>query len=183
MHYAADKVLPLGSSRNGMDCWGGEISIASLPNLFPRIIENKIDYSWTKTQASRFISSILLGIPIPCIYIAIVDDNNFILNGWQRIRTIVDFTKGNSEILAAAYHSDSPLHYIQQDNDTISFNDLSTMEMDRYLATSLHSVLVRLSSSYDIQRTLFDITSRINPKAQERIHRELLAYHEIKNRN
>lgn len=49
-------------------------------------------YRWDSTQKSRFIESILLGIPIPSIFVAADDDGRWqLVDGLQRISTILQF--------------------------------------------------------------------------------------------
>lgn len=52
-------------------------------------------YVWTKNEASRFIDSILLGLPVPSIFLAKTNDNKrLIVDGYQRIMTIYDYMEG-----------------------------------------------------------------------------------------
>jgi len=50
-------------------------------------------FRWSKLQKSRFIESILLGIPIPSIFVAQRDDGVWdVVDGVQRLSTIFEFT-------------------------------------------------------------------------------------------
>lgn len=52
-------------------------------------------YVWTKNEASRFIDSILLGLPVPSIFLAKTPDNKrLIVDGYQRIMTVYDYMEG-----------------------------------------------------------------------------------------
>ncbi|UVD79372.1 DUF262 domain-containing protein [Myroides albus] len=54
-------------------------------------------YVWEKTEASRFIESILLGLPVPSIFLANTqDDKKLIIDGYQRIMTVYDYVKNGS---------------------------------------------------------------------------------------
>ena len=49
-------------------------------------------YVWTKNEASRFIDSILLGLPVPSVFLAKTsDDKRLIVDGYQRIMTVYDY--------------------------------------------------------------------------------------------
>ncbi len=51
-------------------------------------------YVWSKLEASRFIDSILLGLPVPSIFLAKTsDERKLIVDGYQRIMTIYDYVK------------------------------------------------------------------------------------------
>lgn len=52
-------------------------------------------YVWNKLEASRFIDSILLGLPVPSIFLAKEnDETKLIVDGYQRIMTVYDYMKG-----------------------------------------------------------------------------------------
>ena len=53
-------------------------------------------YVWTKKQADRFIESLLLGLPIPGIFLSTDRSTNrrFVIDGGQRLRTIRAFMDG-----------------------------------------------------------------------------------------
>ncbi len=52
-------------------------------------------YVWSKNEASRFIDSLLLGLPVPSIFLAKTSNNKrLIVDGYQRIMTVYDFVKG-----------------------------------------------------------------------------------------
>lgn len=49
-------------------------------------------YVWSKNEASRFIDSILLGLPVPSIFLAKTEDKRLlIVDGYQRIMTIFEY--------------------------------------------------------------------------------------------
>lgn len=53
------------------------------------------NYVWTKKEASRFIDSILLGLPVPSIFLAKTPESKLlIVDGYQRIMTVYDYING-----------------------------------------------------------------------------------------
>lgn len=51
-------------------------------------------YVWGKSEASRFIDSILLGLPVPSIFLAKTkDEKRLIVDGYQRIMTVYDYVE------------------------------------------------------------------------------------------
>lgn len=51
-------------------------------------------YVWNRNEASRFIDSILLGLPVPSIFLAKTpDEKRLIVDGYQRIMTVYDYVK------------------------------------------------------------------------------------------
>ncbi|MEG0692818.1 MAG: DUF262 domain-containing protein [Oscillospiraceae bacterium] len=56
--------------------------------------EMQRNYVWTKNEASRFIDSVLLGLPVPSIFLAKTkEEKRLIVDGYQRIMTIFDYVK------------------------------------------------------------------------------------------
>lgn len=53
-------------------------------------------YVWTQIQASRFIESRILGLPVPGVFLSQESENNrlLIVDGQQRILSIANFYKG-----------------------------------------------------------------------------------------
>ncbi|MFX4223323.1 MAG: DUF262 domain-containing protein [Thalassobaculum sp.] len=53
-------------------------------------------YVWTQKQASRFIESLLLGLPIPSVFVAKERDSSrhLIIDGQQRLKTLQYFFEG-----------------------------------------------------------------------------------------
>jgi uncharacterized protein with ParB-like and HNH nuclease domain len=54
------------------------------------------DYVWTINDASRFIESLLLGLPVPGVFLAKEKDSNklLVIDGQQRLKTLQFFYKG-----------------------------------------------------------------------------------------
>lgn len=51
-------------------------------------------YVWGRKEASRFIDSVLLGLPVPSIFLAKTkDEKRLIVDGYQRIMTVYDYVE------------------------------------------------------------------------------------------
>jgi len=82
-----------------ISCWGADLSFRE---LIARYDENEMVkpemqryYVWDKSEASRFIDSILLGLPVPSIFLAKTKDEKLlIIDGYQRLMTVRDYVKG-----------------------------------------------------------------------------------------
>jgi hypothetical protein len=54
------------------------------------------EFVWNRTQMDRFIESLLLGYPIPGIFLVQQADKRYlVLDGQQRLRTLADFYRGD----------------------------------------------------------------------------------------
>ncbi len=77
--------------------WGADPSVRELINQYEdgdiEKPELQRKYVWTKKAASRFIESLLLGLPVPSIFLANLEPSGkrLIIDGYQRIRTLYDF--------------------------------------------------------------------------------------------
>ena len=76
--------------------WGADPSVRELITQYEDgdIIKPELqrNYVWDKKEASRFIESLLLGLPIPSIFLAnVADDKRLIIDGYQRLTTLVDY--------------------------------------------------------------------------------------------
>lgn len=79
--------------------YGNDMSLRQIVDMYNEGEIEKPDlqrkYVWTKDEASRFIDSVLLGLPVPSIFLAKTKDNRLlIVDGFQRIMTVSDYLKG-----------------------------------------------------------------------------------------
>jgi Protein of unknown function DUF262 len=114
------------------------------------------EMAWDEPRQSKFIESVLLGLPIPYLFVAdIRDDENDlgrleIIDGSQRIRTLTRFIE-NELIL-------SGLKKLTQLND-FRFSDLPLSRQRRFNRTTLRMIQLTESADEEVRRDLFE---RIN---------------------
>jgi len=87
----------IASARRDISPDGYEMSIGEIMSLY-KDGEIKINpayqrlFRWSLTQKTRFIESLLLGIPIPPIFVFTTDDGKWeLIDGLQRLSTILEF--------------------------------------------------------------------------------------------
>ena len=81
-----------------INSWGADLSFRELISMYDEdeLLKPELQrkYVWEKPEASRFIESILLGLPVPSIFLANTkEDKKLIIDGYQRIMTVFDFVK------------------------------------------------------------------------------------------
>lgn len=81
--------------------YGVDFTVRELVEMFKDndLIKPKLqrNYVWERVEASRFIESLLLGLPVPGIFFAARPDKKYlIVDGYQRIRTLYDYIIGNN---------------------------------------------------------------------------------------
>lgn len=89
--YSDDSLFNINS-------WGADLSFRELITMYneDELIKPELQrkYVWTKDEASKFIDSLLLGLPVPSIFLAKVGDQKLIIDGYQRLMTVYDFVNG-----------------------------------------------------------------------------------------
>lgn len=77
--------------------WGADPSVRELIEQYKEgdIVKPELQrkYVWKKRDASRFVESLLLGLPVPSIFLANMEPSGkrLIIDGYQRIRTLYDY--------------------------------------------------------------------------------------------
>ena len=92
MEYSDDDLYNINS-------WGADLSFREIITMYEEgeLLKPELQrkYVWTRTEASRFIDSILLGLPVPSVFFAKEQDETMlIIDGFQRIMTVHDYVKG-----------------------------------------------------------------------------------------
>lgn len=80
--YSDDSLFNISS-------WGADLSFRELVSMYNdnELVKPELQrkYVWDKIEASRFIESILLGLPVPSIFLAQSGSQKLIVDGYQRI--------------------------------------------------------------------------------------------------
>lgn len=113
---------------------------------------------WPERHKSRFIESLLIGIPIPFLFVADVSNEEDpdkagrleIVDGVQRIRTLADFLTGN-HVLGNLERLDSL--------NGFRFFDLHPSRQRRFRRATLRLIELTETVTEDVRREMFD---RIN---------------------
>jgi uncharacterized protein with ParB-like and HNH nuclease domain len=152
-------------------------------SLVKRIIDGDVfippfqrEYRWDRKRASRFIESLLLGLPVPGIFLSREEGTNrlLVIDGNQRLRTLEYFYKGifkdgkefslqfvQSQYLGATYQS------ISEDDRRILDNAI------------LHATIVKQDKPSDDDSSIYHIFDRLNTGGVNLTAQELRAclYH------
>jgi hypothetical protein len=154
-----------------------EIKIDSYPMSIGEIIsiyrDNELEihpefqrfYRWDNEQKSRLIESILLGIPIPPIYVAQKQSGHWdVIDGQQRLSTILEFShnlKGsNGDILPALILQGTKLlpslDGVSWDNNELFTEDLKLGFKREKLTFTI------IKEKHDSENTKYELFQRIN---------------------
>lgn len=168
MAYSDDDLYNINS-------WGADLSFREIITMYEEgeLLKPELQrkYVWTRTEASRFIDSILLGLPVPSVFFAKEQNETMlIIDGFQRIMTVNDFVNG-------IFSGDGKIFKLSN-SDNINarwrgkaFAELEAEEKRRIKNTTIHAII--FEQKYPRNDTgMFQIFERINTggrtlKAQE----------------
>lgn len=115
------------------------------------------NFVWTPKQRSRFIESVFLGVPIMPFLVSISGDEAEleIIDGSQRIRTLVEYCDNNLKLVG--------LEKLSSLNGT-TFNDLSRNRQNKFLLRDFRFHVVTERATPDIRA---DIFNRVNTSSNK----------------
>lgn len=120
-------------------------------------------YVWDKKEASRFIDSILLGLPVPSIFLAKTeDDRRLIVDGYQRIMTVYDYV--NRGVFGGDGKSFdlSKSDVINQRWRGKTYKELTESEQRKIRNTPIHAIVFEQKEPRDDDSGMYQIFERIN---------------------
>lgn len=148
-----------------INSWGADLSFREIITMYDddELLKPELQrkYVWSRAEASRFIDSILLGLPVPSVFFAKEpNETMLIIDGFQRIMTVYDYVKGvfsgdgkvfklsNSENINARWRGKA-------------FAELDIEEKRRIRGTTIHAII--FEQKYPRNDTgMFQIFERIN---------------------
>ncbi len=117
------------------------------------------EFTWDKKKKSRFIESVMIGLPIPFLFFWQDKEGNFeIVDGSQRLRTLEefvnqDFKLGDLSILTSL--------------KGMKFNDLSASRRKKFLSQSIRGILLENDTSTSTRTEMFNRINTGGSKANE----------------
>lgn len=156
--YSDDSLFNISS-------WGADLSFRELISMYEEdeLVKPELQrkYVWDKVEASRFIESILLGLPVPSIFLAQAGSQKLIVDGYQRIMTVYDYMRGifsadqkvfrlsNSEKINARWRNKA-------------FSELSTDDQRKIKSTTIHAIIFEQKKPENDGTSLYQVFERIN---------------------
>jgi hypothetical protein len=158
--------------------WGADYSFRELVNLYDEddLVKPELQrkYVWEKPEASRFIDSILLGLPIPSIFLAKTDDHKLlIIDGYQRLMTVNDFIKGIWTGDNSVFNLSNIPGKINSRWKGKAFSQLTETEQRKIKTTTIHAIIFQQKSPKDDDTSLYQIFERINTSGKSLMPQEI----------
>jgi hypothetical protein len=114
-------------------------------------------FVWTRPQMDRFIESLLLGLPVPGIFLVRDMANKLlVLDGQQRLRTLAAFYKG--------VHGgrEYALRHVQDPFKDLRYEDLDDEARRRLDDSIIHATVLRQEHPAGSQDAVYSIFERLN---------------------
>lgn len=117
-------------------------------------------FVWTLRQASRFVESLLLGLPVPGIFLSKDEETQrlLVIDGQQRLRTLQYFYDG-------IFHNtkrEFALKDVQDQYEGITYKLLSEENRRRLDDSIIHATIVRQDEPSEDNSSIFNIFERLN---------------------
>jgi hypothetical protein len=115
-------------------------------------------YVWTLTQASKFIESLLLGLPVPGIFLSKVKDSNKmeIIDGQQRLKTLQFFYEGLFK------GKEFKLTGVTDQYDTATYKSLNPEDRQILDDSIIHITIIKQDEPRDDDSSIYYIFERLN---------------------
>ena len=168
--YSDDDLFKISS-------WGADLSFRELIDRYDdeELVKPELQrkYVWDKTEASRFIDSILLGLPVPSIFLAKTSEERMlIIDGYQRIMTIHDYVKG-------IFSGDGKVFKLSRSEKINSrwrgkaFTELSDAEQRKIKNTTIHAIIFVQQHPDGDDTSLYQVFERINTSGRTLLSQEI----------
>jgi len=117
-------------------------------------------FVWTLKDASRFIESLLLGLPVPGIFLSKEEETQklIVIDGQQRLRTLQYFYIG----IFADTGREFALRGVQSEFEDKTYRTLQDEDRRRLDDSILHATIVKQDEPSDDQSSIFLIFERLN---------------------
>jgi uncharacterized protein with ParB-like and HNH nuclease domain len=118
------------------------------------------DFVWTLRQASRFIESLLLGLPVPGIFLSKEQKTQklLVIDGQQRLRTLYYFYEGIFDKTKCQF----ALTGVQSEFNGLTYKSLKDKDRRRLDDSILHATIVKQDEPSDDQSSIYHIFERLN---------------------
>ena len=160
-----------------ISAWGADLSFRELIDRYQdnELLKPELQrkYVWDRTEASRFIDSLLLGLPVPSIFLAKTQNEKLlIIDGYQRIMTVYDYVRG-------IYSGDGKVFKLSKSEKINlrwrgnSFLELSDTEQRKIKNTTIHAIIFSQQHPVGTDTSLYQIFERINTSGKTLLPQEI----------
>ena len=116
------------------------------------------EFVWSERQASKFIESLLLGLPVPGIFLSrdMESADLLVIDGQQRLKSLLSFYNG--EIKGKIFR----LHDVQDRFEGLTYKELDSEDRQRLDDSIIHATIVKQDEPSDDNSSIYLIFERLN---------------------
>ena len=156
--YSDDSLFNISS-------WGADLSFREIISMYEEdeLVKPELQrkYVWDKVEASRFIESILMGLPVPSVFFAQSGSQKLIVDGYQRIMTVYDYVRGVFTTDGKNFRL-SNSEKINERWRNKAFAELTIEEQRKIRSTTIHAIIFEQKRPENDDTSLYQIFERIN---------------------
>ncbi len=128
-------------------------------------------FVWPLKTSSRFIESLLLGLPVPGIFLSRDEDTKklVVIDGQQRLLTLLYFYSG-------VFHNtgrEFSLYKCESQYEGTTYKSLSEEDRRRLDDSIIHATIVRQDEPSDDYSSIFHIFERLNTASTQLVNQEI----------
>lgn len=123
------------------------------------------DYVWNQAEASRLIESLLLGLPVPGVFLAREGDSNrlSVIDGQQRLKSLLFFYEG----FFNPKEGDSRkkvfrLKNVQKQFENKTYEDLDSEDRIKLDDSIIHATIIKQESPDNDNTSIYHVFERLN---------------------
>ena len=158
--------------------WGADLSFRELITMYDEkdLLKPELQrkYIWDKSEASRFIESLLMGLPVPSIFLSErpSDNRKLIIDGYQRIMTVYDYVKG-------IFSKDNKIFKLSNSEKINekwrgkAFKELNPRDQRKIKTSTIHAINFRQIHPEEDDTSLYQIFERINTSGRTLMPQEI----------
>lgn len=132
-------------------------------------------FVWPLTQCSRFIESLLLGLPVPAIFLSKEAESQkmMVIDGQQRLKSLMYFYDG------ILHGKEFKLSGVNKEFEGLTYKTLSEQDKRRLNDAIIHAIVIRQEDPEDDDSSVFLVFERLNTTSTPLSEQEIRAcvYH------
>ena len=116
------------------------------------------EFVWPLPQASRFIESLLLGLPVPAIFLSRESDTQklMVIDGQQRLKSLLFFYQG-------VFHGkEFKLHGVTKEFEGLTYRTLEDEDRRRLDDSILHAIIIKQEDPGNDDSSVYMVFERLN---------------------
>lgn len=174
-----DVIAPI---RYDISSYGADYDVEGLVKRLDRgdilVPQFQRNYVWNHAEASRFIESLLLGLPVPAIFLAREPKSNklLVIDGQQRLKTLQFFYNGyfnpqKEEEKKRIFK----LIRVQSEFEGLTYETLSENDRIKLNDSLIHAIIIKQESPKDDDTSIYQIFDRLNSEGRSLTPQEIRA--------